>query len=120
MCTRSGARLPSWVNSLGKPSRAACQSYASFRRPWASAGGMMLIQGMGRASSSGCGQNRFRGGADASAVGEVGDVGHVVEGVFMGLEREHLGTGAQTGVAQTGDDVRAVADDGEMLEHGVG
>jgi len=38
----------------------------------------------------------------------------------MGLEREHLGTGAQTGVAHTGDDVRAVADDGEMLEHGVG
>src|SRR6187399_67775 len=98
MCTRSGARLPSWVNSLGKPRRAACQSYASFRRPWASAGGMIVIQGMGRASSSGCRENRFGGGADASGVGEVGDVGHVVEGVFVGLESEHLGTGVQAGL----------------------
>src|SRR5207248_10779010 len=42
--TTSGARLPSCVNSVGRPSFRACHWYASARRPSASFGSIVRIQ----------------------------------------------------------------------------
>src|SRR6266540_5309840 len=42
-CTISGTRLPSSVNSVGLPSRLACQSYASLSLPVASSTRTVLI-----------------------------------------------------------------------------
>ena len=44
--TTSGSRLPIWVNSVGRPSFDDCHPYTSARRPVASSGSIVRIQGM--------------------------------------------------------------------------
>src|SRR5947209_8305772 len=84
--TISASRLPSCVNSVGRPSLWACQPYASASRPTASSGSTVEIQGMGVVDSTSV--------VDRDDAGVHGDGRRALEKghrIIVGVEYQYLG-----------------------------
>src|ERR1700730_13399510 len=87
-CTMAASRLPSWVNSVGRPSFFDCQPYSSASRPSASSGSMVRIQGIVAPL--------LKRSVDGAAVDRDGahlshKVGRVIAGVKDHQLRAHIG-----------------------------
>src|SRR5207249_3220191 len=102
-CTTSGARLPSCVNSVGRPSLRDCQAYASARRPSACSGLIVRIQTISALLDS-----RF-----SNYRAQLPDK---TRRVIIGVEDEQFGRDRRADLGEPPHHVRATARDGEPLD----